>query len=83
MRTIWLLAVIAVEVPYDGIDQDGDGVDLIDADRDGFPSVLAGGRDCDDRRATVHPGARDRPGDGVDADCGGSDRRDWRFWPFY
>ena len=35
----WLLWMVAnpmpVEVPYDGIDQDGDGSDLVDQDGDG------------------------------------------------
>lgn len=66
----WL---VAVEVPYDGIDQDGDGVDLVDQDGDGVPSVLVGGGDCNDRDRRVHPGRWDRPGDGIDADCDGDD----------
>lgn len=61
------------EIPYDNIDQDGDGVDLVDVDGDGFPSVLAGGRDCNDRSRWVRPDAWDGPGDGVDADCEGLD----------
>lgn len=40
-----------------------------DADGDGIPA----GRDCNDRSATVKPGARDVPGNGVDEDCNGSD----------
>ncbi|MFO0682529.1 MAG: sulfatase-like hydrolase/transferase [Sandaracinus sp.] len=39
-----------------------------DADHDGFNATFGGG-DCDDHDATVHPGAPDRPGDGVDSDC--------------
>ena len=65
------------EIPYDGLDQDGDGADLVDLDADGFPSLLAcftrTGCDCDDRRPWVNPGADDAPGDGVDADCDGDD----------
>lgn len=41
---------------------------LTDLDRDGHPWAF-GGRDCDDFDASVHPGAFDEPGDGVDADC--------------
>jgi arylsulfatase A-like enzyme len=39
-----------------------------DADRDGFSAYFGGG-DCNDHDARVYPGARDEPGDGVDADC--------------
>lgn len=39
-------------------------------DRDGDRHTWAfGGGDCDDGDATVHPGARDVVGDGIDADC--------------
>lgn len=41
------------------VDPDGDGVLPPD--------------DCDDTRADVHPGAEDANGDGVDADCDGTD----------
>lgn len=41
-----------------------------DVDGDGF--ALAAG-DCDDADPTVHPGAEETSGDGVDADCDGSD----------
>jgi hypothetical protein len=73
----------AVERPYDGVDQDGDGQDLVDVDGDGWPSELVFGGDCNDRDASVHPHARDRWGDGVDADCDGADGdpTSWRrFW---
>jgi hypothetical protein len=42
-----------------------------DLDHDGF--ILPG--DCDDNNATVHPGARDVPQDGLDQDCTGRDAR--------
>ena len=67
---MWFLFL---EIPYDGVDQDGDGQDLVDLDRDGFASTLVGGADCDDRNPQVHPGRWDIPHDGVDADCDGDD----------
>lgn len=60
------------EIPYDGIDQDCDGVDLDDQDSDGFPF----GEDCDDTDPYVFPGAIDVPYDGIDQDCDGVDRDD-------
>jgi len=54
----------------DGIDQDCDGVDLYDVDGDGDPSPAAGGTDCDDTRAEVHPGAVESC-NGLDDDCDG------------
>jgi MYXO-CTERM domain-containing protein len=63
----------AAEVPYDGIDQDCDGEDLIDQDGDEYPGVSGGGDDCDDNDAGVHPGAVEVPHDGIDQDCDGAD----------
>jgi arylsulfatase A-like enzyme len=45
---------------------------LSDGDGDGFSAAFGGG-DCDDRRADVHPGAEDIPGDGIDQNCEGGD----------
>ncbi|MBI2378393.1 MAG: hypothetical protein HYV07_30625 [Deltaproteobacteria bacterium] len=69
----------AAERCGDGRDQDCDGQDLMcaapnpDADGDGHPRVDAGGDDCDDTQAGVHPGASELCGDQVDQDCDGRD----------
>lgn len=47
---------------------------VTDEDLDGVEAEL----DCDDADPFVYPGAPDDPGDGVDADCDGSDPA----WPF-
>ncbi len=60
----------AEETPYDGLDQDCDGADLIDLDGDGWEALAAGGDDCDDSDALAHPGASETA-DGADEDCDG------------
>ena len=45
---------------------------LADRDGDGAAPIFGGG-DCDDGDPTVHPAARDAPGDGIDSDCDGED----------
>ncbi len=47
-----------------------DGTENADDDGDGFSEI---GGDCDDADANVNPGAYDPAGDGVDADCDGTD----------
>ncbi|MCB9678501.1 MAG: putative metal-binding motif-containing protein [Alphaproteobacteria bacterium] len=44
---------------------------LLDADGDGYIGTLAGGDDCDDGDASVHPGAPDAC-NGFDDDCNGT-----------
>lgn len=42
---------------------------LVDRDRDGYPSTV----DCNDRNASIYPGALEIPNDGIDQDCNGVD----------
>ncbi len=66
----------AIEIPYDGVDNDCKGGDLTDVDGDGHDAEAAGGRDCDDGNPGVHPDATEIPYDGVDNDCEGGDLTD-------
>ena len=65
----------APELPYDGVDQDCDGVDLTDVDGDGFDGGTAGD-DCDDEDPGANPDGLELPYDGVDQDCDGADLDD-------
>jgi len=52
----------------------GDGTSFCpDGDGDGYQDASCGGRDCDDGDPTVHPGASETCGDGLDQDCDGLD----------
>ncbi len=61
---------LATDVLGDGIDQNCDGMDGVDADGDGYAADFSFGDDCDDSDASIHPGATDVC-DGVDSDCDG------------
>ena len=62
----------APEIPYDGIDQDCDGEDLVDVDGDGYVWDGVGGTDCDDMDVSIHPDAMEQWYDGIDQDCDGA-----------
>ena len=59
----------AVEVWYDGVDQDCAGDSDYDADGDGSDWILFYGDDCDDSDPLTYPGAEEIWYDGVDQDC--------------
>jgi len=62
----------STETPYDGIDDDCDGADLVDVDRDGFAATSVGGTDCDDTDYLIFPYQWEDSSDGVDNDCDGA-----------
>ena len=57
----------------DGVDQNCDSLDGVDADGDGWASEASGGTDCDDGDDARFPGNADPIGDGVDGNCDGVD----------
>ena len=63
----------AVEIWYDGTDEDCDERSDYDQDGDGYDDLEHGGDDCDDLRAVAHPGATEVWYDGEDDDCAGDD----------
>ena len=75
----------APEVPYDGIDQDCLGGDLVDVTVTDSADII-GGDDCDDAQATIYPGL-DTWYDGIDANCdlqsdydADQDGHDWNIY---
>jgi hypothetical protein len=67
------LSPSAVEVYYDGIDQNCDGLSDFDADGDGQDTDADGGQDCDDNDSSIYVGAYEVCADGIDQDCSGAD----------
>jgi hypothetical protein len=82
----WAKQVYQTDLPFGltSLDVDGQGLLYVlgggtlsrlrvmptsDADGDGYPPAV----DCDDANPSVHPGAPELVGDGIDQDCNGSD----------
>jgi hypothetical protein len=61
---------LAVEIPYNAVDEDCDGDEGWDVDGDGFEAQPRGG-DCDDDDSGIHPDAVERCDGGVDNNCNG------------
>ncbi len=75
----------AFDFPGDGLDQNCDGIDVADADGDGYDAVAAGGDDCDDLDPEVYPGAEELCLTPYDDDCDGDDNDEdaagcWNFY---
>jgi hypothetical protein len=66
----------AVDIPYNGRDEDCDGADLTDVDGDGWDAEEAGGEDCADINPDIHPDAEEVCADGRDNDCDGATDED-------
>ncbi len=59
------------EIPYNGKDDDCDGVIVNDVDGDGFDGENGGGTDCDDSNPEINPGHIETCYDQLDNNCDG------------
>ncbi len=62
----------AVDLWYDGVDQDCDGANDYDRDGDGYAWDAYGGDDCNDDDPNIHPGEPEVCDDDIDQDCDGT-----------
>lgn len=62
--------VCALALPACESEDGANHSEVLDRDQDGLSTADG---DCDDRNDTIHPGAKDVPGDGIDQDCAGGD----------
>jgi len=67
----------ALDVVGDGIDQNCDHVDGLDADGDGHAGTGTGGLDCNDDDRYICPGCEETGWDGIDQDCDNADLFDF------
>jgi hypothetical protein len=61
----------AADMVGNGIDENCDGIDGVDADEDERASIASGGDDCDDSNANIYPGTIQRF-NGADTNCDGN-----------
>ena len=59
------------EIPYNGVDDDCDGIDVMDVDGDTYDGERGGGNDCDDSNPEINPGHVESCYDGLDNNCDG------------
>ncbi len=59
------------EIPYNGVDDNCDGIDVMDVDGDGYNGTGGGGDDCDDSNPEIHAGHVESCYDGLDNNCDG------------
>ncbi len=76
--------LFAVDATTYYIDGDGDGFGALPVQLCSLPAGHSTtGGDCDDTVPTVHPGATDTCGDGIDQDCNGGDGDDTRILEWF
>ncbi len=69
MILITALLVGCGAVKFEEMTPEDTDTTYVDSDGDGY----AGSLDCDESDASIHEGAEDEDGDGVDSDCDGED----------